>query len=451
MMTHTQLKKLIAEAIIILILGGVLVVVGFILSNENANKRIQSEYHSRFDIVLDSFSYEKVKSKALKDFPEIKGVYIGYNATGTPEGYVVDITVTSPNGQHLSMLVALEYESTRIVGLTLNENTDENAYVINDDDMKLIKEKLIGKQIPIAFVLEDQPVDDNPDVSSPSGLQDGVYYAQRLFDDRNKYIDYVEMEVENGVIKKVKWDAFSTDKTNHDRSEASLRGAYVVSGLDWATQSYNICHAFLACQDPEKLAMKSDGTTDIVSGVTCDIRPFVELVNECIENSRAGYDKDAYMKGLDVILKHLYEKTAAELEYVNEDGHVVFSFEKNPEIYTKYNMSQIAVGYYSVMEIEANIRGVKRTTNTNNKDKDKQEPEETTRKKNVDYDSTEDGLTPGGSSDNQIFTESIDNLPMSEIATFIKPVPDRYDQTRTVVKACNTCYKFLKEYLNWKV
>ncbi len=455
MMSHTQLRQLIAEAFILFALGAILVIGGFFLSSDNASKRIQNEYHTRFGSVLDSFSYEKVKSKALKDYPEIKGVYIGYSSTGIPEGYVVDLTVQSPGGQNLSMLVSLEYESTRIKGLSINKNTeDDNAYVINDDDMKLIKEKLIGKQIPIAFVVEDKPADEETnDVVTVPGLKDGVYYAQRLFDDRNRYIDYVEMEIENGIIKKVKWDAFSTDKTNQDRSEASLRGAYVISGLDWATQSYNVCHALLSCQDPDRLAMKSDGTTDIVSGVTCDIRPFVELAKECIEYSRASYEKDAYMKGLDVILMHLYQKTAAELEYVNEDGHVVFSFEKTPEIYTKYNDSQSAIGYYSVMEIEASIKGIKtpNSTNNNNPDNSQDTGNNGNKKTNSDYDSTEDGLNPGGSSDNQIFTDSMDNLPMSEMATFIQPVSGKYDQTRTVVKACNTCYKFLKEYLNWKV
>ena len=68
---------------------------------------------------------------------------------------------------------------------------------------------------------------------------------------------------------------------------------------------------------------------------------------------------------------------------------------------------------------------------------------------NFDY--GEDGITFGGNTDDQIFTDSLDDLPMSEMQSFVVPVPEAYDQTRTVIKACNTCYKFLKEYLNWKV
>ena len=449
MMTHAQLRQFIAEAVFLLVIGAVFVIGGYFISQDNANKRMQNEYHARFDVVLDSYSYEKVKSKALNDFPEIDGVYIGYNASGTPEGYVIDLTVKSFDSRELSMLVALDYESTRIVGLTLNPNDSENAYVISDDDMSRISEKLIGRQIPIAFMTEDND-DDDSDKPSISGLQDGVYYAQRLYDDRNRYIDYVEMEIENGIITKVKWDAFSTDKTNQDRSEASLKGAYVISGLDWATQSYNLCHALLACQDPDRLAMKSNGTTDIVDGVTCDIRPFIELSKECISNSRNGYNKDEYIRGLNIILAYLYEGDAEQLECVRDDGHIVFSFEETPEVYTIYNDDEVAVGYMGVRQAVASIMGISLPDDTNNNgtgDNDSDVQKNNT----IVYDSSEDGLTFGGDADSQIITDSLDDLPLSEMQSFVVPVPEAYDQTRTVIKACNTCYKFLKEYLNWKV
>ena len=451
MMTHSQLKIFITEAVLLLILGVGIVIGGNLLSSKNAYKRIQNEYHSRFNVVLDCSSYEKIKSKALNDFPEIKGVYIGYDASGIPEGYVIDLTVQSSGGQDLNMLVSLDYESTRISGLVQAPDEGENQLFISESNMELIRDKLTGRQIPIGFVTEENAEDDETSENyTIEGLKDGVYYAQRLFDDRNRYIDYVEMEIVNGVITKVKWDAFSTDKTNQDRSEASLKGAYVISGLDWATQSYNLCHALLECQEPDRLAMKSDGTTDIVDGVTCDIRPFIELSKECIDNSKAGYNKDAYMNGLNVMLISLFEKDAEELEYANEDGHIVFSFEKTPELYTIYNDGKVAVGYMPVRQIEANINGTGYTdpvavVTPAADDNDNQGANSS------DYDSTEDGLTPDGGIENNIISDSLDDLPVSELQSFVAPVPEAYEETRTVIKACNTCYKFLKEYLNWKV
>ena len=184
MMTHAQLKQFIAEAVFLLIIGSVLVIGGYFISQDNANKRMQNEYHSRFDVVLDSYAYEQVKSKALNDFPDVEGVYIGFNASGVPEGYVIDITVQTPDSKDLSLLVALDYESTRIVGLALNPNENDNAYDVSDADMDLVREKLIGRQIPVAFVSEEnRDDDDNSDMPTVAGLHDGVYYAQRLFDD----------------------------------------------------------------------------------------------------------------------------------------------------------------------------------------------------------------------------------------------------------------------------
>ena len=156
------------------------------------------------------------------------------------------------------------------------------------------------------------------------------------------------------------------------------------------------------------------------------------------------------MVGLNMILLHLYQKDAEDLEYINADGHIVFSFEETPEIYTVYNNDNVATGYMGVMEIEAKLRGYTVPNSNNDVPKD-QGDDQNSGTGSIDYDASEDGLNSGSSYDDQIITNSLDDLPMSEMASFIEAVPERYDQTRTVVKACNTCYKFLKEYLNWKV
>ena len=48
-------------------------------------------------------------------------------------------------------------------------------------------------------------------------------------------------------------------------------------------------------------------------------------------------------------------------------------------------------------------------------------------------------------------TDSIDDLPMSEVATYIYPSSDTYIEARLAIRAFNTGYKFLKAYLNWRV
>ena len=63
----------------------------------------------------------------------------------------------------------------------------------------------------------------------------------------------------------------------------------------------------------------------------------------------------------------------------------------------------------------------------------------------------EDGLISGADPDKLILTDSIDDLPLSEIETYIKPDDQYYNDTRLMVHMCNTCYKFFKDYLNWLV
>ena len=187
MMTHSQLKAFITESVLLLILGAAIVIGGYFISSDNANKRLQNEYHSRFSVVLESSVYEKVKSRALDDFPEIQGVYIGYDEFGAPVGYVIDITVESDSGQSLSMLVALDYESTRIKGIALNP-AEDGAYTISEDQMELIRERMIGKQIPIAFVTEENiEIDENSESFTVKGLHEPLHRLCGDGDQKRRY------------------------------------------------------------------------------------------------------------------------------------------------------------------------------------------------------------------------------------------------------------------------
>ena len=86
--------------------------------------------------------------------------------------------------------------------------------------------------------------------------------------------------------------------------------------------------------------MKSDGTTEIVTGVTCDIRPFVELANECIDNSRNSYDMDKYFADMSRLIEHIFGVSAEDKDLVNNDGFIVYSFDKYPELYSVYTAGQ---------------------------------------------------------------------------------------------------------------
>lgn len=449
MMTRAQLRLFLLEGLGLLLLSVLVVIGGFFLSSGNQAARKQEDYIARFASVLTADRYEPLSTSVLKDYPDINAVYMGYDEEGSPVGYVVDIT-TEPDGKTLHMLVGIDYESATVTGLRYLRDSDE-LYPISDLVMQAVQSRIVGKPIPVAFAVEDQAesvTDEETKVTSD--LIDGTYYAQEYVDDKLGYIDYVEIEIEGGVITKVKWDAFNMDPTTENRSDASLSGAYEVSGLDWATQSYNICHALLEWQDPEKLAMKSDGTTEIVDGVTCNISAFVDLSSECIENARYGFNKTKYYKALDEILEGILGADAETLGVLNEDGFVVFSFKDYPEVYTVYgaedsNGDREITGYLNVRQIVTGAEGSDEQTDP--------EIPTPTPAENSDSspDGSEDGVINTGRESDQILTDSIDDLPMTEIATRITPVNNAYDETRQVVHICNTCYKFLKDYLNWLV
>ncbi|MBR5357765.1 MAG: hypothetical protein IK128_00970 [Clostridiales bacterium] len=475
MMTRAQLKRFIAECVILLLVSSVLIVAGYMVSSTKSDIRVQISLVERFSPVLKASSFAPTGGAVLADYPEINSVYIGYDSNGDPIGYVIDMTSVADDGTKLHLLIGFEYENAKITGITRVGDSDD-TYQMNPNAFTSITNKLTGAQVPIAFISEDDTEDISSEEANPAtGLKDGTYYAQMLTDDKNGYIDYVEMEIEDGVITKVKWDAFNIDPTTEVRSQASLSGAYEIPGIDWATQSYNICHALLLTQDPEALAMKSDGTTEIVDGVTCNIRAFVELSLECIENSKAGFDKNDYMEALSALYKNCTGYAPEDTGVINKDGFLVYSFEKYPEKYcimTDGDDPEI-IEVLSVLEITQMMPDEvvdddepEETEDTDQTGITEETMAETTAETEVteatevteetipgstNPNGAEDGIVPGSGADKQILTDSIDDLPLSEIETYIIPDDQYYGDTRLMVHMCNTCYKFFKDYLNWLV
>ena len=447
MMTHSQIKVFVTEAMLLAILSAALIIFGFLWSNDKADMRLQREYKQKFGTVLPAESYTQLSGKVLNDFPEINSVYRAYGKDGSPVGYVFDMTVMLPSDKNTKMdfRVGIDYETSRVTGMMC-----EDAKV--DRRLKYLESTLKGKQIPIAFRRADTTVSNNDTYAPVDGLKDGTYFAQRLIDDRSKFVDYVEMEIKDGKITRVNWDAFNLDMTTEDRSYASLSGAYEISGLDWAIQSYNICHALLKYQDPDRLAMKSDGTTSIIEGVTCSIQCFVDLSKECINNSRAGYTKDKYLAALNRIYTETMGNSPDADGVRNKAGYIAFSFENTPELYTIYDDNETVRGYRTVREIDARMQGMRLSDSLT--PTPTHPPEATPEPKNDGRNpekGAEDGYASGSNEYEQTLTESIDDLPMSEVATYIYPSSDTYIEARLAIRAFNTGYKFLKAYLNWRV
>jgi major membrane immunogen (membrane-anchored lipoprotein) len=304
---------------------------------------------------------------------------------------------------------------------------------IADEDIAIIEEQTLHNRLPVAYGIQSDGTEiETSSQEKLSGLNDGTYYAQSLSADSSGYIDYVEITIENGIITTVQWDAFNTDMNIKNRRDSALDGVYSVQGLNWATQSYLLCHALMDVQNPNLLAMKSDGTTDIIDGVTVNIRTFFDLCVECIENSRAGFDKEDYFEGMAQVVDGLFDGDFESLGVVNDDGFIVFSFDGYPSVFLSeggaaINLRQKVTGdmsNYSDFDSATADGGEEMTDSRSN----------------------EDGVRMG---DTTYTADSIDGLPMSEINTFIDGVSGHFVRTSDIVTAINTTYKFLKDYLNW--
>ena len=465
MMTRNGIRRFVFETAIVMIIAAIIVVGGYFVSRSKENERLQEEYIRDFTPVLPASSYAPLNTAILKDYPDIKACYLGYDSEHNIAGYVIDIDRVSDDNTSVHLLVGIDYESSLVTGI--EHVSDEEAPLITDENaFGMVKDCLVGSIIPVAISDEgDVPDDDSEKQVLTGDLINGVYYAQSMTADKDGYIDFVEIEVSKGEISRIQWDAFNIDPTTKLRSLSSLSGAYTVSGENWATQSYNVCHAMLELQSPEKLAMKSDGTTQLVEGVTCNIRKFVELAKECIDNSKAGFDKKRYFEALGNIVSRVKGKTAEDLGIVNEDGYIVISFQDDPDVYTLTKTdsegNKKAYAVIGVRQIEA---GYQKQQEEGQDDKDPQDKED---KKPEDQDKDTEKTNPTGNesavnldpgedgknddNDKSDLVGSIDDLPIAEISTFVEAPPGFYREVRTVVTSLNTCYKFLKDYLNWLV
>lgn len=432
MLSRDNVVRFTVEAILFFVLSALLVVAGIIATNSSEYTRVQSELAVDFAGVLPADSYVPVQSALVEGYG-ITNVYEGIDEDGNPNGYVVEIEVTDhQTGYPLNLLIGIDYNTAALTGLERAPD-DQGLSAITDEDISVILAQTLGQQIPVAYGVQRQDTDDNAEQQVLTGLNDGIYYAQTLSADRSGYIDYVEMSIENGVITMVQWDAFNVDMNIKNRRESSLDGVYEVSGLNWASQSYILCHALMDVQNPDLLAMKSDGTTDIIDGVTVNIRTFVELCVECIENSRAEFDKDMYFAGMREIVDNLFEGDFESLGVVNDDGFIVFTFDGYPGVFAlpdggQMNVRQKITGDladYSDFDSTAADGGEQMTTTDRG---------------------NEDGIR---TEDSAYDADSIDGIPMAEINTYIDGIEGDIMSTADIVTAINTAYRFLKDYLNW--
>ena len=247
---------------------------------------------------VDASLYEELELPSGINPPEyIKGLYELYDKKGMKTNYLLRIEADDKDGKKVFHLV-FDEAGTTLTHARLYDETEFFPIELPDDFLK----KIYDNRLP---VMTDIDAERLQSAAAPpmDGLQDGIYRNEAVEPNRDDYTDYVEILVENGWIVQVKWDGLSDDSEKKSRAEASVSGDYDDYNSTenmWAQQAYFMEKELLEVQDPSQIAVKSDGTTEVVEGVTCEIVEFVNLAARCVQDSRAGKTYDSNLKSEDV-------------------------------------------------------------------------------------------------------------------------------------------------------
>lgn len=109
----------------------------------------------------------------------------------------------------------------------------------------------------------------------PKGIyrKDGWYFKeQESFDRSTGWKDSVLITVVNGTIVDVIWNGTSSDKTKKSKLVESEQGRYGMARAakkgEWHVQAAAVQEAILKIQDPAKIPLKPDLTTDAITGAS---------------------------------------------------------------------------------------------------------------------------------------------------------------------------------------
>ncbi|MCI3922628.1 FMN-binding protein [Paenibacillus sp. TRM 82003] len=148
----------------------------------------------------------------------------------------------------------------------------------------------------------EQPAAETPAAEAPAVEEakyaDGVYYAEGEFAEKSGWKETVAIKVEGGKITAVNWNGLHKDG-GLDKKTFSAEGKYgmVAKGgatAEWHEQAVKAEQFLLESQEPAAIALKDDGTTDAVSGVTIGVDEFVKLATDALSAGpvEAGPYKD---------------------------------------------------------------------------------------------------------------------------------------------------------------
>lgn len=391
-MTRAMIRVLLTRAGILF-----LVTMAFLLSmNFSTNRRLAAEkqesYRETFGTVLPADRYDEISLAGFREeYPTVRNAYTAYT-NNTLTGYVVEVLGSTAEAEILTRM-GFSADGKTLLALQVIPQEGNGEGIAESS----FRQQFQNIRVPAALLA------DLPDVGSETyeypavaGLNDGTFREMLSEADESGYRDYVEIVVQNGRIVAVTWDAVQTDG-GKNRAKASVNGEYVIDDSDvlWAVQAYAMQNVLIEVQDPAKIAIKSDGTTEVVPNVTVNVNAFVILSNRCIDDSKNGRQATPQTEG----------STAGSNDVTSESA----ALSPTPT----QGVSEITPG---AEETKSSFAG------------------------------SEDGFVISDQSNT--LSDTIDGIPTTEIKTKIVEAEGARKQSRTVVTCVNRAYLFLTEYLN---
>jgi len=277
------MKKMIFHGGILLLLCAIFLCSFDWLSVFFANNQRRMEVEGVLGKMLPAEEYIEVDfSPDTPNAGYVLNVYEAYNENRELTGKIVQVSGDLSYSEKYIWL-AFSPDGGMLLYASVH-NTDGSAV---DSIPAVFRQSIYHVRLPIATDLDVMAMQQ---AAKPvlEGLIDGVYRSDGEKDKKSGYTDFVEMKVQNGWIVEVTWDAEHPEELN--RAAASISGEWenVEGEIEWAMQAYAMEQKLLEIQDPTKIPVSSDGTTEIVRGVTTEISEFVRLSLLCVEKAKSG-------------------------------------------------------------------------------------------------------------------------------------------------------------------
>ena len=303
----------------VFVMVSVLLFAGIDSSLRDAERR---DYEQKTIEVLKQISAGSRFEKVLPDSnllhaSFVTDMYVGYGREEEITGYVICI---SGEGVYKDASVWLSFSPDSAVLLHVSAH-DADGVQRSRLESSFLKSLY---NIPLPAALEEDVLMAVP-VLLPvvPGLQDGEYKRTAEDAEEDGYVDFVEIVVEDGWITAVKWDGIHRN-THTGRAEDSLAKEEPGKEAVWARQAYAMEQKLEEIQDPFLIPVKSNGKTEMVSGVTIDVRMFIQLAALCIEDAKqTDSDDTASLSVPDVVVSAQGEQMVSVIAIGGKDSGIL--------------------------------------------------------------------------------------------------------------------------------